>query len=332
MLKSCQRKEKAEQLHRSPDPVQTSDIATQVDGDTTMSSLTSSWHNLLLQLRAQSSTELQKTTTTNTMQAKKMLSQEREIQRLTSKVASLTHDNNQAHLALQQNMSVYSSSITGSVFDSTMSDLDPEKRATPEPAPPLPPPAVLPRLDDSVQISKMLDSVDRLARMYSPPDRYHKPSMVNLFKPRNDVEHDKLFNFEFAAMWMNANDATAEEEAEYDRHLERELRITPIHSPHLKKPVVNWNRLNPGQFKNLPKAFAFTVEGCPQDPDFYLAVDEVGSYPDVRKILRWKNTRFPFGKLYGFGTNMGPVAVPDVAVHGYRCCENTGSWVIDAMG
>jgi hypothetical protein len=286
-----------------------------------------------MQLRAQSSTELQKVRATNTMQAKKMLSKEREIERLTSKVASLTHDNNQAHLALQQNMSVYSSSITGSVFDSTMSDLDPEKSVTPEPAPTLPPAAELPRLDDSIQISRMLDSVDRLAQVYSPPDRYHKPSNANLFKSRNDVEPDKLFSFEFAALWMNANDATAEEEAEYDRHLEKELRITPIHSPRLKKVSVDWNRLNPGQFKNLPKAEAIPLQGCSPDPNFYLAVETSGSYPEERRILKWnKNNRFPFGKLYGFVTNLGIVSVPDVAVHGYRCCEIYGYWTIDAMG
>ena len=309
-------------------------MVTQVDVDsTTVSSLTSSWHTLLLQLRAQSSTELQKARDTNTMQAKKILAKEREIERLATKVASLTHDNNQAHLALQQNMSVYSSSITGSVFDSTMSVDDPDEGVTPEPAPTLPPLAELPRRLDSNKISEMLDSVDMLARVYSPPDRYHKPSNVNLFKPRNDVEPDKLFSFEFAALWMNANDATAEEEAEYDRHLEKELRITPIHSPRLKKVSVNWNRLNPGQFKNLPKAEAIPLQGCSPDPNFYLAVEISGSYPEERKILKWnKNNRFPFGKLYGFETNLGNVSVPDVAIHGYRCCEIYGYWTIDAMG
>ena len=173
--------------------------------------------------------------------------------------------------------------------------------------------------------------MDRLAQVYSPPDRYHKPSNVNLFKPRNDVEHDKLFNFEFAAMWMNANDATAEEEAEYDRHLERELRITPIHSPHLKKPVVNWNRLNPGQFKNLPKAVAIPVQGCSPDPNFYLAVE--AAYDWRCNTLKWNSTnRFPFRSLYGFETNLGIVSVPDVAIHGYRCYETSGYWTIDAMG
>ena len=52
--------------------------------------------------------------------------QKREIERLNNKVATLPHDNNLAHLSLQQNMSTYSSSITGSVFDSTMSDSEPD--------------------------------------------------------------------------------------------------------------------------------------------------------------------------------------------------------------
>ena len=171
-------------------------MATQADSDTTdVASLTS---------------ELQKARVTIATQAKQMVDKKREIKRLTSKVATLTHYNNQAHLALQQNLS--SSSITGSVFDSTLSDVDPEEGVTPEPATALPPRAELPRRNDSNQISEMLDSVDRLAQVYSPPDRYHKPSSTNLSKPRNDVEPDKLMNFVFAALWLNANDATEEEE------------------------------------------------------------------------------------------------------------------------
>ena len=94
----------------------------------------------------------------------------KEIKRLTSKVATLTYDNNQAHIALQQNMSVYTSSITGSVFDSTVSEVDPEEGGV-SPAPALPPQAELPKRQDSILISRMLDSVDRLAQVYSPADR-----------------------------------------------------------------------------------------------------------------------------------------------------------------
>lgn len=334
MLKSCQRKEKSQKqlsVPTAPALVTTSDIATQADNDTTtVSPLTSSWHSLFLQLRAQSSAELQKARDTIATQARQMVDKEKEIKRLTSKVATLTHYNNQAHLALQQNLS---SSITGSVFDSTLSDVDPEEGVTPEPAPVLPPREEPPRRDDSNQISQMLDSVDRLAQVYSPPDRYHKPRNVNLSKPRNDVEPDKLMNFEFAALWMNATDATAEEEAEYDRHLERELRPPPIHSPRLKKPAVNWNRLNPGQFKNLPKAEAFPVSSCSPDPEFYLA-EEIANDTWRTRSLKWlrSDNRFPFGYLHGFSTNMGIVAVPEMPIHGYRCCEGTGYWMIDAMG
>ena len=45
-----------------------------------------------------------------------------------------------------------------------------------------------------------------------PLDLPHKPSSTYLSKPRNDVEPDKLMNFVFAALWLNANDATEEEE------------------------------------------------------------------------------------------------------------------------
>ena len=133
MLKSRERKEQAKQLPTSVS-VKTSDTAVQVDGDDAgaVSSHTSSWLGMLLELRAQSSTELQKARVTIATQAKQMVDKEREIKRLTIKVSTLTYDNNQAHLALQQNRPGYSSSttesasITGSVFDSTVSDFVPD--------------------------------------------------------------------------------------------------------------------------------------------------------------------------------------------------------------
>ena len=107
---------------------------------------------------------------------------------------------------------------------------DPEEVKTSEPAFMMPSPAELPRrLDDTNQISRMLDSVDRIARVYSPPHRYHKPNHVNLSKSRYDVTPDKLLNFEFAALWMYASDATAEEEAAYDLHLQKEAQ--PFNNP-----------------------------------------------------------------------------------------------------
>jgi hypothetical protein len=272
-------------------------------------------------------TENEKLKKTITTQAKQMVDKKRENKRLTAKVATLTHDNNVAHLALQQNMSTYSSSITGSVFDSTTSDVDPEEGVTPEPAPAQSPRADLPRRDDSIQISQMLDTVDKLAKQYSPSDRYHQPNVTNLSQSRSDVIPDSLFNYELAALWMFANVPTEEEIAQYDSNLERELRPPPIYSPRLKKPIVNWARLNSFQFKNLPQPERFPVHGCSHDAKLYETADSTSYSP-----LKWGIGPYPFGSLHGFYTNMGVVAVPDQPLHGYRCCPGTGTWEIDARG
>ena len=329
ILKSYQRKEKERQLPRSASTVKTHDNATQVDDDgaADVSSLTNGWLTMPLQLRAQSYTELQKARATITTQAKQMVDKKRENKRLTAKVATLTHDNNVAHLALQQNMSTYSSSITGSVFDSTTSDVDPEEGVTPEPAPAQSPRADLPRRDDSIQISQMLDTVDKLDKQYSPSDRYHQPNVTNLSQSRSDVIPDSLFNYELAALWMFANVPTEEEIAQYDSNLERELRPPPIYSPRLKKPIVNWARLNSFQFKNLPQPERFPVHGCSHDAKLYETADSTSYSP-----LKWGIGPYPFGSLHGFYTNMGVVAVPDQPLHGYRCCPGTGTWEIDARG
>ena len=129
---------------------------------------------------------------------------------------------------------------------------------------------------------------------------------------------------------MFAKDPTEEEMVEYDRHLEKESRLPPIYSPRLKKRVVNWNRLNPGQFRNLPKAEGFPVQGCSQDQNFYVEKETLGSYPDVRTFLKWERKKHPFGIRFGFSTNKGIVAVPDMPIHGYRCSEYSGDWLIDA--
>ena len=58
----------------------TSDKATQADSFTTaVSPLSSNWLAMLLQLRVQSSTELQEARNTNSLQTKKVLAQKKEI-------------------------------------------------------------------------------------------------------------------------------------------------------------------------------------------------------------------------------------------------------------
>ena len=135
------------------------------------------------------------------------------------------------------------------------------------------------------------------------------------------------------AMWWYSVEPTPEEDAWYDRHLRAQLRPPPVYSPHLPKPHVNWNRLNPGQLKNLPKPSPLPVQGCSPLQACYEETKTVqDGYGYYRQILKWNGNGIPFGQLYGFHTNMGVVGVPDVPVHGYRCCSGSGVWEIDARG
>ena len=259
--------------------------------------------------------------------------------------AALVHQNNLRHLASTMHAgneeyctlsgapeeTLHKSPLTASMKVPDSSIKDPEEIKTSEPAFMMPSSAELPRrLDDTNQISRMLDSVDRIARVYSPPHRYHKPNHVNLSKSRYDVTPDKLFNFEFAALWMYASDATAEEEAAYDLHLQKEARPPPVHSPTLQQPCVDWTSLNPSQYRNLPTPEEFSVRGCSQDPTFYTdtELDVYSSYN--KRVLSWEKKRHPFGALFGFQTNLGVVAVPHQPLFGYRCCPVSGTWMIDA--
>ena len=249
--------------------------------------------------------------------------QELLIKQLNNRVASLVHEDNLEHLSRQQSVTTYSRSDTASVSSSreskdknSLSELDMDTR----------------RLEESHGISRMMNTVDRLARHYSPPDRYHQPSSTNLSQLRTAVVPDSLFNFELAGLWMFAEDPTDEEIALYDRHLEQ-LRPPPIHSPHLRKPFVNWTKLNPFQYKNLPQPSPLPVQGCSPDPQFYFATVTANDSHRT-KTLKWgrDDNKCPFGYLYGFHTNMGRVAVPDQVIHGYRCDPRFGNWVIDAKG
>ena len=132
VLKS-RRRRAANILSRPSVLTQMRDVTTQVVEAPAVSCLCNSWANLLMQLRSQSSSQIQELKATVAAKDCQVKHQKREVDRLNIKVATLTHDNNLAHLAMQQNMPTYSSSsstgsvsITGSVFDSTMPDSEPE--------------------------------------------------------------------------------------------------------------------------------------------------------------------------------------------------------------
>ena len=130
---------------------------------------------------------------------------------------------------------------------------------------------------------------------------------------------DKLLSFEFAALWLNACDATAEEEYEFELHLQKEARPPPIHSPTLQQPCVDWTNLSPSQHRNLPTPEEMSVQGCSQEPSFYTNTELDMSSSYNRKVPSWEKRHHPYGSLFGFVTNMGVVAAPNQSLYGYRC-------------
>ena len=325
------------------------DVATQVS-EAPVSSLSISWANLLVELRSQASSQIQEMRATIAAKDCQLKHQKREMERLNTKVATLTHENNLAHLALQQNMSTYSSSttgsvsITGSVFDSTLPESEPDTlEVTKSPDVSLPSPAqVTRRSEESGQITRMLDSVDKLAKHYSPKHRYHQPNHTNISQPRSTVVPDSLFNYEMAALWMFAQDPTEEEMVQYDRHLEQELRPAPISSPPLRRPYVNWTNLNKHRRKNLPDPQLFPVSSVPVDPTYYMdtARYKPADYHTIHSYCGPVPLRLtkeecgcvkcvpPFGQKYGLMTDMGIIGMPTEPVHGYCWDDDTGGWVI----
>jgi len=186
-------------------------------------------------------------------------------------------------------------------------------------------------------ISRIGGTVDTLAKQYSPARYTHVSAKSNY-----PIEGGPCVLDVFPALCMFAGEEepTAEELSKYDALLASQLRPPPIYSPTLRKPNVNWSKLNPFQHKNLPKPSMFPVHGCSDDPEFYEKLlefrDGSGHY---RKTLKWNplkieelNNGNPFGRNFGFETNMGIVSIPTMPLHGYRCNSSTGEWVIDAIG
>ena len=193
------------------------------------------------------------------------------------------------------------------------------------------------REEESEYISRMCKKVDELAAQYNS-DRYNANKSINLSMPSSTPDPTNLPSSvpeELFAIWLFQEGLTPDEEERYDRFLRQQMRPPLVKSPPLQQPRVNWNRLNPGQYKNLPQPVLCPVQSCSPDPMFY--EKEVDVYisqgqGSMRKYPAWGRTEAPFGKMYGFSTNMGTVAVPDVPVHGYRCCHYSGTWQIDAGG
>jgi len=263
---------------------------------------------------------------------KQLADKKKEIKKLKKRIAALVHDDNMEHLARQQSITTYSDTSSVSSRDNNISRDSRDKISMSELA------TDARRQEESHGISRMLGTVNRLARHYSPPDRYHDSTKPNLSLPRIVTDPERLPECvpeELFALWLHAHqeELTPEEEMRFDQYLHQQLRPPPIFSPPLRKPWVNWTKLNPFQHRNLPQPEPFPLQSCSPDPEFYLKTETTNDRY-YTQTLRWtrEDNKNPFGYMYGFATNMGTVAVPTIPIHGYRCNPYSGGWEIDARG
>jgi len=335
--------------------------------------LVTSWVTLLSHLRSDTIEQMKKLQKANK-------DKDNQIEKLKNRVACLVNEDNLEHLERQQSQTSYSSSDCASVSSNSSykeSSCESNNRQT-NPVTGRKHTSFVPsrrtrrcsqsssasnyeqhrsvtshqrtrREADDVEIrrkqqtdyiSRIGGTVDTLAKQYSPARYTHVSPKSNY-----PVEGGPTVLDVFPALCLFAGDEepTDEELSKYDADLARQLRPDPIYSPTLRKPNVNWAKLNPFQHKNLPKPNLFPVHGCSQDPDFY---EQMVQYRDgggnYRRTLKWNPlkisveieelTNQPFGRNFGFETNMGVVAIPTMPLHGYRCHPSTGEWVMDAIG
>ena len=179
------------------------------------------------------------------------------------------------------------------------------------------------------EVAQLAMKVDQLAKVYSPA-KYDLPNPSNAEIPKVVDNPENLPDpvpAEMFAIWMTQageGEMTEVEQRRFNSFMNQQIRPPPIYSPDLVKPYVNWNKVNPFQERNLPKPAAFPLSGCSPDPTFY---DK-----QMRVYLSGSDVSCPFGYRFGFSSNMGIVPVPVHSLHGYRCCNKSGTWQLDARG
>ena len=94
-------------------------------------------------------------------------------------------------------------------------------------------------------------------------------------------------------------------------------------SANVHTPSVDFARIRPHLYRNLPKPDPFPVHGCSQNPEFYSLCTETTA-SGTSKIPKFE-TENPFGSTPGFLTNLGIIAVPTVPIGGFIYNGGTGA-------
>jgi len=190
------------------------------------------------------------------------------------------------------------------------------------------------------EITTLAQKVEVLARVYSP-DRYNPSCPINESAPKVVDNVDNLpgaVPVEFYAIWMCQQgevELTPEEEQKFAWFLAQQIRPPPIYSPTLKKPRVDWTKVNKWQIRNLPDPGHFAIQSAPQDPTYYTSKHpgflKYGSIRGcVGRAMSCGCVRCdpPFGMDRGLMTNHGVLSMPTEPVHGH--VWNGSEWVLYA--
>jgi len=160
-------------------------------------------------------------------------------------------------------------------------------------------------------ISHMVGVTDKLRKKYSIPVDKRRELQYKKGKRPNIVPRY------MASIWKF--------------YLAPPLRPIYVPDPH---PVVNWANLNPNAARNLPKPVLCPVKGVSQDQAMYETKQKLDCFTNRTEIVEspFASKTAPFGTLRGLQTNLGVVAMPEVAIQGFVWSELYGDWVIAAIG
>ena len=98
--------------------------------------------------------------------------------------------------------------------------------------------------------------------------------------------------------------------------------------------TIDLTKVNEYFLRNIPKPQYYPVSGCSNDPEFYNGK----FYKDGREYSKFKEnviyfeSKFPFGGLFGYKTDVGIIPVPKQAVFGHVWTGKVGEgWVLQAQ-
>ena len=108
-----------------------------------------------------------------------------------------------------------------------------------------------------------------------------------------------------------------------------EVAYTPVVSgEEIRYCTIDIANVNARFIGNIPTPSYFPIHGVSADPDFYHKLSR-GEGEESHKQFYKFNRHSPFGREYGYQTDVGIVPPPTAPIHGYVWKE--GSWILHAV-